>query len=149
MTAPRPAPTLVDVPEEDAGSITAAPRFATRQRVAANIGRPASLGPFVVIVGAALILGLAALRLARPRHATLALASSLPKRSLVEIDGRPTLAPDVGGTLDLPPGRHLVTLVLPRNDRREYSIDVRAGDRILVFPLLRGSAGAAYEGRDP
>ena len=75
---------------------------------------------------------------------------------LLNLLGAPTPIPLEGGggakaaiTLDLPPGRHLVTLVLPRNDRREYSIDVRAGDRILVFPLLRGSAGAAYEGRDP
>lgn len=138
MVVARPAPTLIDDPEPP----PPAP-LATRR------APPLSFGLVVAVVGALLIVGLAGLRLARPRHATLSLASPLPKRAIVEIDGKPTLAPDVGGSLTLPPGRHLVTVVLGRNDRRDYSIDLRAGDHVLVFPLLRGSAGAAYEGRDP
>jgi hypothetical protein len=138
MLVSRPAPTLVE-PTDDGPIAVTPPRPP----------RVSNLGLTLTVVGAVIIVGLAGLRLARPRHATLSLASPLPKRTLVEVDGKPTLAPDVGGTLNLPPGRHLITLVLPRNDRRDYSIDVRAGDRVLVFPLLRGSAGAAYEGRDP
>ncbi len=148
MALPRPAPTVVDAADEDDDPGTPV-RGLRRLPPAPRPPRPGFLGPLLVALGGALILALAGWRLARPRHATLALASPLPKRSVLEVDGKPTMAPDVGGSLSLSPGRHLLTLVLPRNERRDYSIDVRTGDRILVFPLLRGSAGAAYEGRDP
>jgi serine/threonine-protein kinase len=138
------APTLVDEPD---AALARRPLPPPRR-----IGppRPSPWAGLVVAVAAALVLGMAAVRLARPRQATLSLAAPLPRRSVIEIDGKPTMAPETGGTLQLPPGRHLVSLVLPRNERREYSIDVRAGDRVLVFPLLRGSPGASStEGRGP
>jgi serine/threonine-protein kinase len=143
MPPVRPALTWVDD-----GSDAAVAARATTSPVPQRRPGPGYLGPLLVVVAALTIVGLAGLRLARPRPATLALASALPKRSVLEIDGHATTTPDVGSVMTLTPGRHIVTVIVARSDRREYSIDVRAGDHVLLFPLLR-TAGAANEARDP
>jgi serine/threonine-protein kinase len=61
---------------------------------------------------------------------------SLPARTEIQIDGRTVIVPEAGRPLRIEPGRHTITVSLPR-DEREYDVFVEPGDNVVLVPVTR------------
>lgn len=72
---------------------------------------------------------------AETRDATITIPS-LPARTQVAIDGRTVILPEAGRPLPIEPGRHTITVNLPR-DEREYDVFIQPGDHVVLVPLQR------------
>jgi serine/threonine protein kinase len=73
---------------------------------------------------------------ARRRDGAVSIAGSLPRRTQIELDGRP--APRLADSpAPLEPGRHTVVISLPKGERREYPFNVRPGEHVVLLPVNR------------
>lgn len=72
------------------------------------------------------------------RDATITIPS-LPSRTEIMIDGRTVILPEAGRPLPISPGRHTITVNLPR-DEREYDVFVQPGDHVVLVPVGRTKA---------
>ncbi len=72
------------------------------------------------------------------REATITIPS-LPARTQVSIDGKTVIVPEAGRPLPIAPGRHTITVNLPR-DEREYDVFIQPGDHVVLVPVGRMKA---------
>lgn len=73
---------------------------------------------------------------ARRRDGAVSLAGSLPRRTQIELDGRPA-SRLADNPMPLEPGRHTVVISLPKGERREYPFNVRPGEHVVLLPVSR------------
>lgn len=124
--SPATAPVRAELPLEGAPrSRSALPRLV----LAVGLGVAFASGVVVGRVGG------------RARGSSVWLAAPLPKRSHIEIDGRPALG-SVGVSSSVAPGRHTIAVVSPRGERREHAVHLRPGSELVVLPIARGAGQA-------
>jgi eukaryotic-like serine/threonine-protein kinase len=114
----------------DAMARVRAPRFSWTQ-----------VATIVSAVLIALVLGAVVGRVsARMRMGGLVILGAAQRKVELLIDGKTVKMPADGVALPLSPGRHTVTVLLPKGEHREYPLTVRAGEKIVVVPMARSGA---------
>ena len=115
---------------------------------------PGSLGSRAVLVLAAiglLAIGVIAGRITsrpRPGPASTGIAGSLPRRTQVELNGQALIVPE-GGKMPISPGRHTLTITLPRSERREYTFTVNPGEQVIFVPAPRNIGSTREMAEEP
>ncbi len=103
----------------------------------AGLGKPVIAGIVAALLASAVLGFVAGRRTMRARYAggdaTLTLPA-LPARTTVSIDGRTLVVPEPGRPIPLSPGKHTITIGLPR-DERDYEVHVEPGDHLLIIPV--------------
>ena len=95
----------------------------------------------VVLIALMVALGLGGVvgRLsAHGRGGSLMLMGTLHRRAEVLIDGKLVKVPTDGSPIPLAAGKHMVTVVLPKGDHRDFPVQIRPGERIVVVPMGKG-----------
>ena len=102
-----------------------------------------------LLVGVAAAIGVFAGRSTRRLPpSSVAFAPTFPRTAQLELDGHATAPPIDGTPLPISPGHHAVTVTLRGGDRREYTFPVRAGEQVVLVPLLRLAGGAVDRAED-
>jgi serine/threonine-protein kinase len=144
-SAPTPAPAA---PRELTPTaplvIQAAPVEARPAPPAPALGAPARRSVLLGALGAGLagVLGWMVGRRGarRGRGASLGLSTALPARGRLEIDGRVIATPEPGKEIPVAPGRHTVTIAIPRREEQAFDVVVGDGEHlVLVVPPLGGA----------
>jgi serine/threonine-protein kinase len=91
-----------------------------------------------LLLVAALLTGALLGRLSvRIRQATMSFGSQMPRRAHLEFDGQPITPPADGSELPIAPGRHTLTLITSKGERREVTFRARPGEQVMLLPLMR------------
>ncbi|MBI5534364.1 MAG: serine/threonine protein kinase [Deltaproteobacteria bacterium] len=91
----------------------------------------------LVLVSVILALGLGAVigrMTGRAQGGSIMLMGTLPRKAEVLIDGRVVKVPADGTPIPLSVGKHTVSVVSPKGERRDFPVAIRPGERIVVVP---------------
>jgi serine/threonine-protein kinase len=102
---------------------------------------------FAAVVAVAFAVGGLAGRVTpRQRQAWVSFGAAVPRRAQVELDGQRVSVP-ADGRLLVAPGEHVLTVVLPKGARREYTFSVRPNENVVLLSPRR-AAGSPEEGAE-
>lgn len=160
-SAPTPAPPPAPAPPPIAPTVReltpTAPLVVPATAVDSPPQRPPPVEPtrrgiLAVLVGglfAGLVGWMLGRRGARRRGASLGLSAALPARGRLEIDGRLIATPEPGKDIPVSPGRHTVSITLPRRETQTFDVIVDDGEHVVVLvqPAASGRRDRAADDR--
>jgi hypothetical protein len=86
------------------------------------------------------------------RGASLGLSTALPARTRLTIDDRVIAPPEPGKEIPVEPGRHTISITLPRREAQVFDVVVGPGEHVVLMLQLgtttRGARGGGAD-RDP
>lgn len=129
--------------------VRAAPVEPTRSPAPAEPTRRAILGVAIGGLFAGAVGWMVGRRGARRRGASLGLSAALPARGRLEIDGRVIATPEPGKDIPVSPGRHTVSITLPRREAQVFDVVVDDGEHVVVLVQPAAANGRRDRADDP
>jgi serine/threonine protein kinase len=136
--ATRPMPDLAldaQTPSDKAAALPPPARREEKPPAPLTIGRTATAVVALAIIGAFAVGLFLGRRVPRKSNDATITLPMIPARTEVLLDGKTMLVPEPGRSVPIEPGKHTLSIRLPKRDTRDYEFVAEPGDHVVVVSV--------------